>query len=124
MKKISFDFDDTLEHEDCQLVAKDLIERGFNVCMLTSRYENPSRYSFPVSHSELFRIAAELGIKEIIFTNFTWKYLSIDKYDIDFHVDDNYHDEVQPINNSCKARAITCMGDWKNRLYNMLEIKE
>ncbi len=118
--KISFDFDDTLENVECQKVAKDLIVQGYDVCILTTRYEDVKRYSFPCSHAELFRIAEELGIKEIKFTNFKWKCEVIDSHGIDIHVDDNYREEVIPINNQCKARAVSYSNinpKWEERLY-------
>jgi hypothetical protein len=104
--KISFDFDDTLEHEVVQKVAANLIKKGHNVCILTTRYSDPSRYSCPgVTHDDLYSIAAKLEIKEIIFTEFEWKYKSIDKFKINLHIDNN-PDEVYDINMNCTARAI------------------
>jgi len=36
-KKISFDFDSTLDNEHIQIFAKELIQKGFNVYIVTSR---------------------------------------------------------------------------------------
>lgn len=123
--KISFDFDSTLEFKEVQDVAKKLILMGYDVCILTTRYEDPSRYAFDATqlYQKLFDVANELGIEEIHFTNMEWKYKTIDKYDIDIHIDDDYRNEVYPINNLCKARAITYSYCWVSELEKLLNIK-
>ena len=119
--RISFDFDDTLEDKEVQKVAKELIELGHDVCILTTRYEDPSKYEFKITHDKLFAIAKELGITEIHFTNFEWKYLVVDEFNIDLHIDDNYRQEVCAINENCRANAISYGGwgdsKWKSNIF-------
>jgi restriction endonuclease Mrr len=38
--KISFDFDSTLDREDVQEFAKELVEKGHDVWITTSRFSN------------------------------------------------------------------------------------
>ena len=105
--KISFDFDETLEHRDVQSIARELIQSGYNVCILTTRYKDVSKYlSKNASHAKLFEVAKDLGITEINFTDFKWKTTVIDSLNIDIHIDDNFEDEVIPINKNNKAIAI------------------
>lgn len=104
--KISFDFDSTLDHAEVQAVAKELIEKGYNVCILTTRYSDVTKYHFPATNADLFKVAETLGIKEINFTEYRWKFEVIDSLGITIHVDDNWRDEVHPINDACKARAV------------------
>lgn len=121
--KISFDFDNTLEHTEVQKVAKDLINLHYPVCILTTRYSDPTRYSFPVSHAYLYQVAEELGITEINFTEFQFKAGFIDKLGIDVHLDDNYREEVCLINSKCKAKAVyyNNVSDWESELYKAIE---
>jgi hypothetical protein len=124
--KISFDFDNTLENEEVQKIAKDLISKGHNVCILTTRYKDPSNYSIPVTHTKLYSIASTCGITEINFTDYHWKHEVIDSLGIDIHIDDNLEDEVMIINNLCKARAIlfSWYTDWIKELYDIILKKE
>ena len=121
MIKVSFDFDSTLEFKEVQEFAKDLIERGYHVCILTTRYEDPSKYSFDV-HQHLFDVAKKLGITEIHFTNMEWKYKTIDDYGIAIHLDDNYRYEVYIINKYCKTKAVHYSYGWKIEFEKMLKI--
>lgn len=115
--KISFDFDGTLEYDSVQKVARELIDEGHDVCILTTRYSKPWKYSsWDVSEDnkkylqdqfdKLNEIADNLGIKEINYSEFQWKFTVIDNLGIDVHVDDNFREEVAEINHRCKARAV------------------
>lgn len=124
MAKVSFDFDGTIEFEDVQEVAKDLIKKEHTVCILTTRFSDPSNYNFDATeiHQHLFDIAKKVGIDEIYFTEFEWKYKSIDDYNIDIHIDDCYREEVCLINHKCKAKAILYPTEWwRKELYSLLE---
>jgi len=124
MAKVSFDFDGTLEFKEVQDVARDLIKEGHTVCILTTRFSDPSKYTFDVTkaHQHLFDVAKDIGITEIHFTEFEWKYKSIDNYNIDIHIDDCYREEVYLINSKCKARAILYPTEWwRKELYGLLK---
>lgn len=127
--KVSFDFDGTLEFSEVQEVAKDIIERGdHEVCILTTRYKDPMNYPWAKKnseyaktlHDELYKVAKELGITEIHFTDYEFKTGHIDKYGIDVHLDDNYRDEVYVINEKNKAKAIHYNYGWKKRFYEAI----
>ena len=122
--KISFDFDDTLENFNVQKVAKDLKTLGYDVCILTTRYSDTSRYNFECSNDEVFEAAKACGITEVNFTEYEWKYTCIDNYHIDIHIDDNYRDEVHAINDRCKAKAVLYSrygnDKWEDKLYELI----
>ena len=92
--RVSFDFDDTLEYKYVQDYAKELVERGIEVWIVTTRYEDVSRYSFECSHDKLYEAANYIGISNdhIHFNNMEYKYLFFEKEDFIFHLDDNYRE--------------------------------
>jgi len=126
--KISFDFDGTLEYPDVQEVAKELIDKGYEVCILTTRYSDPNNYTWfenkdelAKMHNKLFAIAKTLGITEINFTEYKWKTTVVDKLGINIHIDDNYREEVIVINVNNMARAVYYTKGWKDVLYKAIE---
>lgn len=121
--KISFDFDGCLDHEEVQRVVSDLQTLGYDVCILTTRYSDPTNYSFSITNDDLYTVAKQYNINEIHFTEFRWKYEIIDSLDIDIHVDDNYEEEVKVINSKCKTKAITFSPynpNWDQKLYKAI----
>ena len=76
MKKMSFDYDDTLDRKDVQAFAKYLVNKGYDVWIVTSRYNTEGAIinGWPwieAQNEVLFRVAEEVGIKKenIVFTN-------------------------------------------------------
>ena len=53
MQKVSFDFDNTLDFEHIQMYAKNLIEKKIEVWIVTSRYEDTSKYNFHATNDDL-----------------------------------------------------------------------
>ena len=101
--KISFDYDNTLSRDDVQDYAKELIQRGFELWIVTSRYDSTSKYSnemieswgiknLQFEHKELFRVADELWISKdhIVFMNMVPKrgFFKANR-DFLFHLDDD-----------------------------------
>jgi len=109
MKKVSFDFDDTLTLKNVQDYAKDLIKKGIEVHVVTSRYEDPKQYTFECNHDDLFTIIKEIGIdkKNVHFTNFTFKHKFF-KNNTDFiwHLDDNYQEKYAMGSSGCKTICV------------------
>jgi len=129
MKKVSFDFDDTLEYEVIQNYAKELINKGIDVHIVTTRYEDPSNYpdnrDGHLNHDYLFQVAKELGINNdhIHFTNYTDKWpFFIDK-DFIWHLDDNNVEcRMITTNTKNKTKGIECLyGDWKSKCNRLLK---
>jgi len=108
MKKVSFDFDNTLEFQSIQNYAKKLMEEGIEVHIVTSRYEDPSKYSFECNHEDLFEVVNKLGIKKenIHFTNMESKCnFFLNNPDFIWHLDDD-NLQIIMINSNTKVKGI------------------
>lgn len=126
MIKVSFDFDDTLDRPKVQDYAKSLINKGIEVHITTSRYEDVTKYKWDVNHDNLFKVAERLGIpkERIHFTNFVDKgdwFIMNPEYDFLWHLDDNI-DEIRIINDQTSIRAIdSVVGMWKEKCNRLIE---
>ena len=109
--KVSFDFDDTLDRETVQKYAAELIERGFEVWIVTSRYDTETyikihhtEYHYgELANKDLFDVAKKLGIPEerIKFLGYAEKCNWFKKNkDFIFHLDDDWI-LVRKINEQC-----------------------
>lgn len=125
-KKVSFDFDNTLSYQLVQDYAKSLINKGYEVFILTARY-NEMKKSFYVpnpTNEDLFEVAKKVGIKErnIIFTNMEDKYTYLKDTDILFHLDDCWQTN-KLINEKTKIPAIDVMQiKWKDQCNDLLNL--
>jgi hypothetical protein len=95
--KASFDFDSTLDREDVQGLAKELIADGIEVWITTSRkdvYTDPFTVDgvkvYP-TNEDLFKVADEVGIPhdQVIFTCLDDKVDFIEGKEFAFHLDDD-----------------------------------
>lgn len=88
--KVSFDFDQTLDNTEVQEYAKELLNKGFDVWICTSRLE-PSKAPTHNWNDDLFLIAEKCGIKrdKIIFTNYEDKSVLLKDNGFIFHLDDD-----------------------------------
>ena len=110
---VSFDFDGTLECEEVQELVKITQDAGHKAVVLTTRYDDKDNF-------DLYQITERLGIKEINFTNFEWKYTVIDDLGIDLHIDD-YSFEVERITTECKAEAVLFRyKGWKKKFLSLI----
>jgi len=117
MKKISFDFDETLEFKEVQDYAKELIERGFEVWIVTTRWEDPSKYSFHVTHENIWKAIEYTGIKKehIHFNNMEYKHSFFEKNnDFIFHLDDN-PDEKRLMSQNTTVPCVVFGYRWKDK---------
>jgi predicted nucleotide-binding protein (sugar kinase/HSP70/actin superfamily) len=106
--KVSFDFDSTLSRHEVQQFAKELVQQGHEVWIVTSRISNEQskiEYSDNYtldrvykSNKKLFRIADNVGIprSNIQFMNFQMKSEFIKDNGFLFHLDDD-SDELMDI---------------------------
>lgn len=132
--RVSFDFDGTLERESVQKYAKELVERGHEVWIVTSRFGDDERYkSFfqtttPVglTNKDLFEIVNSLGIpnERVHFTDMDdkWPFL---KFFGDFlwHLDDDWIENRDILKNT-KTKAISSIGaNWKSKCERLIKKK-
>jgi hypothetical protein len=98
--QVSFDFDSTLSRKDVQDYAQSLINKGFEVWIVTSRFEDCYQYPWyrgvgEHCHYDLYTVANSLNIppERIIFTNMADKadtILERDDFNPIWHLDDDY----------------------------------
>ncbi len=128
MKKVSFDFDDTLGHnKEVQDYAEELVSRGVDVHIVTSRYDSVDKYTeetlkrfgiqnLEKEHDYLFEVADRIQIprENIHFTNMTLKYgFFKENEDFIFHLDDN-DVELRHIASHTKTKGVDVfLYDWK-----------
>ena len=67
--KVSFDFDGTLSRKDVQVFAKDLVNEGHEVWIVTSRFSDEAAkkdnwHWILGQNQKLFDVAQECGIKK------------------------------------------------------------
>ena len=128
MKKVSFDFDDTLSYESVQKYAEQLIDLGIEIHITTSRFEDLSKYLptvWPNGHGDLFEVAKKLYVpnERIHFTNFVDKWEFLKDTDFIWHLDDNPM-ELLFINQNTKVKGIYSLnGDWIYNCNKLLNIE-
>lgn len=125
-KKVSFDFDSTLTRLDVQDFCIDLIKKGFDIWIVTSRYsdlESWKRFNLKESNKDLFRLAKKLGILEsnINFTNMSNKSEFFENNnDFIFHLDDDSI-EIEFISRDTQVKAILCKSNnWLNECIKLI----
>jgi hypothetical protein len=118
--RISFDFDGTLDDKfggvsineqklEIQSLAKKYINDGHEVIILTKRYGPAnSKRGLKNEHLEVYKLAKELGIVKVYFTNREMKFSHIMVLKIDKHFEDDAY-EVGLINQVCKERGHDCL---------------
>jgi hypothetical protein len=126
--KVSFDFDDTLSRPEIQEYAKELISKGVEVWIVTTRWNRLSKFCDPGyfklhgnTWGEVHNVAIELGIplKRVVFTNYQYKFTFF-KENLDFiwHLDDNPY-EFKPIQ-TLGIAAIDSFGNWEEKCERLL----
>lgn len=116
-KKISFDFDGCLERSHVQDFVSILNKSAmFEIWIVTSRYEDTSKYSNMVltkdceDNKDIFKVAKKLDIprSRIVFTNMNYKYKFIDSMKFLWHLDDSQI-ELGFINKMTLTKGISCL---------------
>ena len=137
--KVSFDFDKTLSEKEVQDFAKDLINKGIEVWIVTRRYDCIDKYSakeiaqwgivdLVKEHQDLFDVAFDLNIpiEHIVFMNNRSKTeFFIENQDFLWHLDDNYGELIEIIATTNVTGAhYWPLVDWKLGCLNVIKIKE
>lgn len=93
MKKVSFDFDGTLEFDNVQKYAKELIDRGIEVWVVTTRWDENHKHKYPMNATldDLWEVVDKLGIPRwhVRFTCMQWKSTYLKGTNFVWHLDDN-----------------------------------
>ena len=118
MKTITFDFDDTLSTKPVQQYAKKLIDSGYNVMIVTSRYEDKLKhlYPFSASNADIYSVAKKLGIDKsnIKFTNQQSKSTKLPGYKSSVHFENDAKELMDIRGTKVKGIDVTQPG-WEER---------
>ena len=117
--RISFDFDGTLydefggifnpQKEEIQSIAKKYLSEGHQVCIITKRYgPEMSDFGLKNEHLLVLKLAKELGIKDVYFTNREMKHSHILSLKIDMHFENSEY-EVNLIKSECVKNNHKCV---------------
>lgn len=100
-RKVSFDFDDTLDRETVQEFAKELVDNDFEVWIHTTRLDNTKAPSHRWN-DDLLEVAKRVGIRleNIVWTNGADKWGFLKDKNFLFHLDDDL-EELNMINKNC-----------------------
>lgn len=145
--KVSFDFDGSIDREDVQEYAKQLIKRGIEVWIVTTRYDanhdHRWREKFPEEqwaliydthdgdpNHHVWGVAERLGIPKhhVRFTCMEWKYTYLKGTKFVFHLDDNPEELAAAREQRCNVPFVHVeTPTWKDRceelIANYLESK-
>jgi len=112
--KVSFDFDSTLSRKDVQKLAKDLVNEGYEVWIVTSRFsdeaaKNKNWHWIEGQNQKLFDVAEDCGIKKenIHFTCMESKSIFLKDEGFLFHLDDD-DIELMDILESNRSNEVKC----------------
>ena len=126
MIKVSFDFDSTLDRQDVQQYALELISNGIQVWICTSRKSDALNFKMfggTGFNNDLYQVAEILDIpnERIIFTDHAMKADIIQNIDFKWHLDDDYV-ELNELNSRTKIKGISCWGNttWKYKCNKIL----
>ena len=131
--KLSFDFDGTIENKHIKEYARQLIEKGHEVWIVTSRYGDDELYKkffhttthVDLTNNDLWDLAKEIGIpkERIHFTNMEdkWKFLK-DKGFL-WHIDDDWVENRQILNNCKPTKAVSSFGNpnWRAKCQRLIK---
>lgn len=122
--KVSFDFDGTLEYEEVQEYAKELIERGVDVWVVTTRWDenHKHRYSHNATLDDLWEVVDKLKIPrwKVRFTCMEWKYTYFNGTSILWHLDDNEDERDFAKRYHCNVPIIIFNHNWKENCEKIL----
>lgn len=136
--KVSFDFDGTLSRESIQRYAKELVDAGLEVWIVTARFEDPDNYNESLlkqygikdvkkEHLLLFDIAKDIGIlpQHIKFMNMRNKAeFFTERGDFLWHLDDDCS-ELYIINRYTDIVSISCENgsNWRHKCDRLIKKK-
>ena len=131
--KVSFDFDHTLSRKDVQTFAKELVSKGHEVWIVTSRFSDEAAkekkwHWIEGQNQKLFDVAQDCGIKKenIQFTCMESKSIFLKDKGFIFHLDDD-DIELMDIFENNKFDQNKCFPvhvdhfEWKETCQNILK---
>lgn len=122
---VTFDFDGTLSRKDVQEYALELISKGVDVWVVTSRYDelHKHRYQINPTNDDLWEVTDRLNIPrwKVRFTCMEWKAPYLFHTNSVFHLDDNNDEFFEMRKLKCKTKAIqVSSGGFQNKCNRIL----
>lgn len=126
--KVSFDFDGTLSRKDVQEFTKELVDKGFEVWVVTSRFSTETSlakgwYWIEKQNQQLYNVAEECGIKKenIKFTEHVDKIEYLKDKGFAFHLDDDEWEllEIMKSKDNCQPVNVNHF-EWKQSCLEVL----
>jgi hypothetical protein len=126
--KVSFDFDGTLEFANVQSFAKQLLDRGIEVWVVTTRYDENHKHKYPhnATLDDLWEVVDKLGIPrhQVRFTCMEWKAKYLDGTNFLWHLDDNDREIKEAKKLAIEVPIIDVMSPtWQNECEALLSLK-
>lgn len=130
---LAFDFDGCLSRPDVQKYAKKLVDRGYEVWIVTRRYRRIEDYTdifciaygivnLKEQHEYLFTVAEECGIpmERVHYTNMQDKWKFFKDKDFLWHLDDDPY-ELKDINANTNTVGISVFGNYKSKCERLIK---
>ena len=127
--KVSFDFDHTLSRKDVQVFAKQLVDEGHEVWIVTSRFSDEAAkekkwHWIEGQNQKLFDVAEDCGIKKenIYFTCMVSKSVFLKDKGFIFHLDDDDIElmDILETKDGCRPIHVDHF-EWKETCKNILK---
>ena len=128
--KVSFDFDSTLSRKDVQEFAKQLVNEGHEVWIVTSRFDDESAMKknwhwIEGQNQKVFEVAEYCGIKpeHIKFTCMQSKSIFLKDKGFVFHVDDDGIELMEILESGDQCFPVNVDHfEWKETCINKLKL--
>jgi len=129
--KVSIDFDGTLSRRDVQEFAKDLVSKGIDVWIVTSRCSTEEAkkkawWWIEKQNQQLYDVAEECGIQreKIVFTEHIDKIVFLKDKEFLFHLDDDEHELILIMESKDPCRPLNVDHfEWKESCLEILNKK-
>ena len=124
--KVSFDFDGTLEFQHVQDYAKELIDKGVEVWVVTTRWDENHKHKYPdnATLDDLWEVVDRLGIPrhQVRFTCMQWKHTYLKGTNFKWHLDDNDAEFKYAKLNDCEVPMVWVeMNGWQDKCDQLLQ---
>ena len=125
---VTLDFDGTLSRTDVQEYALELISKGVDVWVVTSRYDElqKHRYQINPTNNDLWEVVDRLNIPrwKVRFTCMEWKANYLFHTNAIFHLDDNSDEFFEMKRIKCKTVGVqVSSGGFQNKCNRILQKK-
>jgi hypothetical protein len=126
--KVSFDYDGTLALPSVEQFAKELVDEGYEVWVVTSRVSDEDSVLHPWGgtdrNKDLFESCERIGIprEQIQFTAFTDKIEFLKDKGFEFHLDDDIYELTAIMESKDKCQPLNVGHfDWKKNCLEVLK---